>query len=566
LSDENRYSSHVDEVINQIPDADRTEVEQAFARYEKEFLIPPEDALRSVIRRFQSDKDPPANTSSGSSSSPAPTRKVSRLSELSAEDRNIEIEVRIISHNSRVQQVRGEDRDIAFGLLEDQPWDNSTASDRWEYKDWGGKTNLAPGSIVRIEGASVNEYQGKMSLNINQSSRIVVLQESSQPIVDVTEPISVAQALDSDGTITVVGRVLSRRDDQIHRKDGSGSIDIVRGRIADDSGTIGFISWESFEFDEGSLIKIERAQIRRFRDTPEINIGRYTKVEVFHDAGFADLEDLKAGSRARISDLRDGSRDIDLVVQLESWTKRSFTNDQGEEKNVWSGELIDPSGRCRMSAWEEVEIDEGNLPQTIQLRGVRVRTWQGIPDITVDSASQITFLESPPWGEVIDGEDHIVEVDLPELASGSSRVGIKTSGSVVSIRPDSGLITRCPDCRRVLRDGECTTHGSVEGVEDVRLRMVIDDGIGNLSLLLNKDTSLNLLGIDDDTFRNRFTTEGSKTFIEGLRNSFLGVVLNVKGRTIVDEQGGMLIADSAEIVDLDPALAAAEVRTQWGVE
>ena len=96
--------------------------------------------------------------------------------------------------------------------------------------------------------------------------------------------------------------------------------------------------------------------------------------------------------------------------------------------------------------------------------------------------------------------------------------------------------------------------------------MVIDDGIGNLSLLLNKDVSLNLLDIDEDAFRNRFTTEGSKTFIEGLRKSFLGVVLDVKGRTIVDEQGGMLIADSAEIVDTDPALAAAEVRNEWGVE
>jgi len=522
--------------------------------------------LRSVIRRFQSEKDPPASSSSGTSSNQSPTRKVSRLSELAADDRNIEIEVRIVSHNSRVQQVRGEDRDIAFGLLEDQPWDDSTESTRWEYKDWGGKNNLAPGSIVRVEGVSVNEYQGRMSLNINQNSRIVVLQEGTQPIVDITEPITVAQALESDGTITVVGRILTRRGDQIHRKDGSGSIDVVRGRIADDSGTIGFISWESLDFDEGALVKIERAQIRRFKDTPEINIGRFTKVEAYHDAAFADLDSLKAGSRARISDLRDGSRDVDLVVQLESWTKRSFTNDQGEEKNVWSGELLDPSGRCRMSAWEEIPIDESKLPLTIQLRGVRVRTWQGIPDITVDSASQMTMLDSPPWGEVIDGDDHVVEVELPELSSGSSRVGIKTSGSVVGIRSDSGLISRCPECRRVLRDGHCSMHDAVEGVEDIRLRMVLDDGIGNLSLILNKDASLGLLDLDESTLKNRINTEGSKTFIDGLRSSLLGVGLEVKGRTIVDEQGGMLIADSASIVEMDSALAAAEVRSQWGIE
>ena len=57
-------------------------------------------------------------------------------------------------------------------------------------------------------------------------------------------------------------------------------------------------------------------------------------------------------------------------------------------------------------------------------------------------------------------------------------VGIKTQGNLVSVSEDSGIIFRCPECNRVLRDGECATHGEQEGVQDIRLRLVIDDGRG----------------------------------------------------------------------------------------
>ena len=73
------------------------------------------------------------------------------------------------------------------------------------------------------------------------------------------------------------------------------------GRLADPSGTIGFISWREFNHEVGSLIKIDRAQIRRFRDTPEINIGDLTKIEPFHDSSFASMDDLQSVNRSTIS-------------------------------------------------------------------------------------------------------------------------------------------------------------------------------------------------------------------------------------------------------------------------
>ena len=561
------YEAHVSEVIKQVPEADPEKVAEAFARYEKDFLIPPEDAMRSVLRRFQSDTGAPVQSnqqSSGSQRQSLPIKKVERLSDLSADDRNVEIEVEIVTHNPRTTMVRGEEKIVPYGLIEDQPWSEGGNRTRWEYKDWGNNPNIAPGAVVRLEGVSVNEYQGRMSINVNQASRVVVLREGVRTVTTPGEPVEI-NSIKSEGSVTVVGRLLASRNDVIHRKDGSGSIDVVRGRIADDSGAIGFLSWEPFEHEIGSLLKIENAQIRVFRDTPEINIGGSSKIEIFHDSNFASAEDLVARSVSRIEDLRDGSRDVEIVLEIQKMIKRDFQGRDGEAKSVWSGDVADPTGKCRCSIWSEPPFDFESTPVVVRLKGVRVRAWQGIPDITVDNESQIEVLAAAPWGDDVDLANNVVEVELKDLSSGASRVGISTTGNVVSIREDSGIIKRCPECRRVLRDGECATHGAQEGETDVRLRVVLDDGKSTISLIINKSASESLIGMTQDQISSHIVENGTMSFVQELRELLLGKKLKANGRTIVDDQGAMLLSDDVEQIEVDSVLAATELRAKWGV-
>mgnify|MGYP006085996095 FL=1 len=561
-----KYETHIKSILAECPDADPEAISAAFAKYESEFFIPPQDAMRSILRRFKGETTPtPSAGSSGSSSSSAPktTRKVSRLSELKGTDREIEIEVEIISHNIRDQTIRGEQKQIAFGLLEDNPWEEDGEKNRWEYKDWGPNSNITPGSVVRIEGASVNEYQGKMSLNINQSTRIAVIREGTRPVTAPGEPQDIS-SLPSEGYVCIVGRVIATRPDQIHRKDGSGSIDIIRGRLADETGTIGFLSWEPLEHEVGTLLKIEGAQVRTFRDTPELNFGRTTKIEVYHDKNFADVDVLSKQTVLTLSELRDGAQDVDAVVQITEWAKRSFTRD-GEERFLWSGQIADPTGRCRMSAWNELPITEDQLPLTVRLKGVRVRSWQGIPDITIDNADQVEILDAPPWDSELDLKNHVVEVPLHELSSGASRIGISTSAIVVSVREDSGFIQRCTECRRVLREGVCADHGANDGNSDIRLRLAIDNGRSSVSLLTNKDATLSLIGMNESELQDAINDAGQVAFVQSLRGKMLGRKINATGRTIVDEQGAMLLADGASMVEEDAGLRATEIRAQWRV-
>ena len=557
---EEKYADYVQAVLKECPDANPTDVAEAFAKYEEEFYIPPQDAMRSVLRRFQSGTSP--TPVSGGGQQPRTTKKVAGLSELSGTDRDVEIEVAIVSHNIRDQMIRGEEKQIAFGMLEDNPWEENGQRTRWDYKDWGPHANLTAGSIVRVEGASVNEYNGKMSLNINQSTRIVVLKEGVATPVSSNDPIDIND-VPKEGYICVVGRVLASRPDQIHRKDGSGSIDVVRGRLADDTGTIGFLSWEPFEHEVGTLLKIDGAQVRSFRDTPELNFGRTTRIEVFHDANFADLETLAASTLTTVAALRDGSRDVDAVVQITEITKRTFNRD-GEEKFLWSGQIADPTGRCRISIWDALPFEEGALPVTVQVKGARVRAWQGIPDITVDNADQLTVLETPPWDAGMDLTNHAVDVSLTDVVAGPSRVGMKTRGMLVSVREDSGFIMRCTECRRVLRDGACFDHGANEGNEDVRLRLVVDHDGATAAVLVNKDASLAALGMAEDDMRAKVEELGDLGFVQHVRERMLGRKISVSGRSIVDDQGAMVLADGFEIETHDAQMRASELRAQWG--
>ena len=517
MSDQTTYANQIAVVKQECPDADEGEIGKEFARYEKDFLIPPEDALRSVIRKFQAATG--VEIATNTSTPVREEKKVQRFSELGADDRNVAIEVAVVSYTPRTQMVRGEEKQIAFGWIEDNPWEASSERVRWDYKDWGNKgETMIPGSVVRLEGASVNEWNDKRSINVNRTTRVTVLKEgggSAPPTGN--EPLSIARASEVEGFVNVVGRVLSAKPDVIVRKDGSGEIPIVRGKISDSSGSIGFLSWKDFEHKVGSLVKIVGASVRKFRETPEIQINDGTVIETYHDTAFPDVSELVESEKVSIADLRNGMREISITLQVESWAQRTFESQDGSSKTVRSGDVMDPTGRCRLTAWCEFDPKPGD---SIRIEGGRVQFWQGSPDLVIDNLDQVSSLSDAPW-EKIDPENHWVEVDLTSVTQGGSRRGISTAGTIVAINSGSGIIERCPDCRRMLRDGSCSEHGPQRGEEDLRLRFVLDNGVANANLFLGKEPAEEFLGMSMEEVKSEISSISREVFVSNLRNRVL---------------------------------------------
>ncbi len=565
MSNPEEFENEIRAVKEAVPDADESAIANEFTRYRDDFLVPPKHALRSVIEHFQ--KEAGMEVSAPNTPGRRAVKSVERFSDLASDDTNVTIEVEVITYVPRMQMVRGEEKQIAFGWIEDNPWEEGGERTRWDFKDWGSHAeNLSPGSVVRLEGVSVNEWNGKFSLNINQTSRVAVLRASERKVVVApSEPISIERVLNMDGFATVVARVISADQRTVNKKDGSGTIDLVKGRLADDSGTIGFACFDTFEHPVGTLLKIEGAAIRRFRNTPELNIGERTKVEIYHDEGFASLENLEASSLMQISELRDGANDVGITVQLTSWTSRTFTGkDDGAEKTVWGGDAVDPTGVCRITAWTELPIDDGSLPLAVKLSNVRVRSWQGTPDLTVDRSEQVEILDTIPW-ETIDADTHSVEVDFSELLSGGSRSGVTSTATVISVQPGSGIIHRCPDCNKAMRDGACRDHGPQAGIEDLRLRIILDDGQANGALILNRQSAEAFLGQTMADVQDATKDDGGEAFLADLRSRMLGRRHTFTGRAMIDPQGALLMADRFALADDNLEELANEVRERWGV-
>ncbi len=63
-----KYETHVKSILAECPDADPEAVSAAFAKYDTEFFIPPQDAMRSILRRFKGETaSQPTSGSSGAS-------------------------------------------------------------------------------------------------------------------------------------------------------------------------------------------------------------------------------------------------------------------------------------------------------------------------------------------------------------------------------------------------------------------------------------------------------------------------------------------------------------------
>ena len=561
MSDLTTYANQIAVVKQECPDANDEEIGKEFQRYESDFLIPPEDALRSVIRKFQAATG--VEVTSGSTTQVREEKKVQRFSELGSDDRNVSVEVAVISYTPRTQMIRGEEKQIAFGWIEDNPWEASSERIRWDYKDWGNKAEaLVPGSIVRLEGASVNEWNDKRSLNINRTTRVTVLKEgggSAPPTSN--DPISIARASEVEGFVNIVGRVMSAKPDVIVRKDGSGELNVVRGRVSDSSGSIGFLSWKEFEHEEGALVKIVGASVRKFRETPEIQINDGTVIETYRDTSFPEIDELAESEKVSISELRDGMRDVSITLQVENWNQRTFETKDGDSRVVRSGDVMDPTGRCRLTAWCEFDPKPGD---TIRIEGGRVQSWQGSPDLVIDSLEQTMSLSETPW-EKIDPDNHWIDVDLTSITKGGSRRGIATNGVIVAINSGSGIIERCPECRRMLRDGSCSEHGPQRGDEDLRLRFVLDNGVSNVNLYMGREASEKFLGMSMDDVKSEISNIGNDAFVSNLRNRVLSRKVMVHGFCRVDDQGAMVFADRMEIMDPNPAEEAEEVMQRWGV-
>ena len=206
----------------------------------------------------------------------------------------------------------------------------------------------------------------------------------------------------------------------------------------------------------------------------------------------------------KAADIKEDGKWVSLrakVVQL--W-------EANQESISQVGLLGDESGTIKFTKWAKASalptVEEGNC---YIFKNITTSEWQGQFSVKINKTSEII-----PISE--------------DIEVGSTPT--EFSGAIVDIQSGSGLIKRCPECNRALVKGACGEHGKVEGIYDLRVKAVMDDGEKVQDILLNREITEALTGITLDKAKEMATEALDQAVVlDMIKSKLVGRYFVVRG-------------------------------------
>ncbi len=260
---------------------------------------------------------------------------------------------------------------------------------------------------------------------------------------------------------------------------------IFYGLLGDESGTVPFTAWEEIDAKKGDIVEISNAYTREWQGAVQLNISQRSRIEKKDKSALP--KDTFEPKKQKITDLHAGIGKVEIKAVILEVSDRKVTIDD-EEKTVFSGVLGDETGKAQFTAWHDYKLKKGD---TVHITGALVKSWKGIAQVSFDEEATVKKLKK----DTISADSVPVPlVPLYEIVERDGAYDIMIEGTVIDIQPGSGFILRCPECNRMIQNGTCQIHGEVEGVADLRVKCIVDDGNGSVNAILDRKTSETILG------------------------------------------------------------------------
>lgn len=392
------------------------------------------------------------------------------------------------------------------------------------------------------------EYVNTYRLPLAMAKRKLVEKRGGDSnLVQRTAVKSLETLLPGERSVDFAARVVYVQEKEITTSGAKKKI--KSGILGDHTKTVPFTAWNhsAFPFEKGETIVVRNAYTKQFRDEVEIHIGDRATVTKAEDSVVPPFDRKAHAKPAAFKDLKDGMSGVEATFRILSIEDREV-DVKGVKKRVFSGIGADETGRAQFSCWADVGLKEGDV---VKVRGGYVKAWRGVPRFTFDERSGIEKLGAtalPPVDEL--AKPSVTGVGDIERRGGASDVIVR--GFVVDVREGSGLIFRCPECRRSIQKGACSVHGKVKGEADLRIKAVLDDGTGGLSFVADRTITERVLGktLDQCVETTRETMDSDWVRVE-LKDALFGRPFELGGNVLSDDFGLMLIAKSLDPVQLD---------------
>ena len=311
-----------------------------------------------------------------------------------------------------------------------------------------------------------------------------------------------------DRGVEVTGKVLTVNPKDITVKGQPKTI--WYGFIADETGKVPYTAWKDFELQRGVVYQVKNAYAKKgFRDPVDLQLGDYTEMNAT-DLEMDVKDDYQANASGptpsgefggristerKVRDLRDGMQGVTITGRVLTLEKREVTTVNGM-KTLVSGEIADETGRVPYSAWEPENLPAEFVENAVvRVKSAYVRSFRGVPNVNLNQYTTIEVVSDSALPDAASLRES-KPITLAELDAAGGGQGIRVEGVVLEVKKGSGLIFRCgaDACNRVLQKMECRVHGKQKGMPDLRIKAVIDDGLGAATFFAGREVTEHVLG------------------------------------------------------------------------
>ncbi|MCI4325801.1 MAG: hypothetical protein L3K00_08000 [Thermoplasmata archaeon] len=381
---------------------------------------------------------------------------------------------------------------------------------------------------------------------------------SLSPPVEGTPPVEVRlrDLRANDVPVSIVARVVTAERREIVRKSDGGRRPVLSGLLSDGTASVRFTWWDppSDPIERGEILRAVNVQVREYQGRLEVSFNWKSRVA---PAGDADLpvvrpEDIPLRPLAEIRDGEDGFRIVARVVRV-----APKTVSVGEDRRLLhEGVVADASGALAFTAWSDFGLKTG---EAIDVSGGYARAFRGRPQLVLDERSAVRRVP----GDGLPSAESAARGAVRSIADvEASRGGelLEFQGVIVGLLPPSGLVNRCPECRRAVRQGLCRVHGTVQPEPDIRARLVVDDGTGTLTVQAGRPETERLWGRTLEQCLATMRANPDPTVLEEeLFETLFGRRVRVRGRGSADDFGVTVYPDFLEFEPADPRARARDV-------
>ena len=322
----------------------------------------------------------------------------------------------------------------------------------------------------------------------------------SEPPQGESPQVNTADISEADRWVSLRGKIVQLWDNN-HE-----SISQV-GLIGDESGTIKFTKWARDDLpdvEEGKCYLFSNVISNEWNGRININLNKNSSIEELDEDMDIDVPGPSTESpQVNAADISE----VDKWVCLRGKIVQLWDNDHESISQV--GLIGDETGTIKFTNWQSAELPDVEEGKCYLFSNVISNEWNGRININLNKNSSIEEL------------DEDIEVGTSDVTF---------TGVLVDIQSGSGLIKRCPECNRALTKGACTEHGKVEGLYDLRIKAIMDDGIVTQEALLNREFTEQVGGITlDDAIAMAADALDQAVVLDKFKNKLVGKYYTVTG-------------------------------------